>query len=141
MDASERPSQWPLLLEDPAAITEFFGSAPDLAAFRLISLHADERDSGVTVGFERYGLPDRPTAQWREQGFNAFQFSLQLDRVTDLRISAWHGTPPETINLTSAESAPGVRFTVSGPHHDIQVTATTASVVNVKAFMASPTAE
>ncbi|SFF70321.1 hypothetical protein SAMN05216251_1254 [Actinacidiphila alni] len=81
MDASERPSQWPLLLDNPAAITEFSASPP--------------------------GTAPRPK-----------------------RSPSPPPNPP-----------PGVRFTVSGPHHDIQVTATTASVVNVKAFMASPTAE
>jgi hypothetical protein len=141
MAASEEPRQWPLLLDDPVPMTDLFGTVPDLAAFRLISLHADERDTGVIVGFERYGLPDRPPAEWHEKGLNAFQFPLFHHQVTDLRIAAWDGTAPEAVALAPAVPGQGVRFTVSGPCHDVQVTATTASVVNIKAFLASPTAE
>jgi hypothetical protein len=141
MAVSERPGEWPLLLEDPTVITDLFHSVPDLVDFRLISLHADERGPGVTIGFERYGLPDHPLAEWREKRLNAFQFSLLLSGVTDLRISAWYGTAPESISLGHAAPAPGVCFTVSGPRHDIRVTAATASIVNINSFMASPTVE
>jgi len=130
------------MLDEPAVITDFFqDDVPDLAEFRLISLHADERGTSVTVGFERYGLPDRPPAEWREKGLSAFQFSLLLDQVTDLRITAWYGTPPQTVTLTPTEAPPGVRFTVTGPHHDVEVAASAASIVKVTAFLASPTAE
>ncbi|MFG1805600.1 Imm50 family immunity protein [Streptomyces sp. NPDC049040] len=133
-------SEWPLLLDDPSAVTALFREVPDLTGFRLISLHVDERGPGVTACFERYGLPDLSPPRWREQRLNAFAFALLLDAVTGLRIAGWHGTPPDRIALTSAGGGPGVRFTVSGPHHDVEVTAATARVTRVTAFLASPAA-
>jgi hypothetical protein len=136
LDASE----WPRLLTDPAVVTGLYDRVPELAEFRLLSLHADERGTSVTVGFERYALPERPPPAWRERGLNAFQFFLRLDDVTDLRITGWHGTPPASVTLGPGAGS-GVRFRVEGPRHDVRVAARTASVAHVRAFLGSLTAE
>ena len=45
-------SEWPRLLSDPAAVTGLYDRVPELAEFRLLSLHADGRGTSVTVGFD-----------------------------------------------------------------------------------------
>jgi len=134
-------SEWPGLLTDPTTVTSLYDQVPELTTFRLLTLHADERGTSVTVTLERYDLPDRPLADWVAQGLNAFQFALRLDGVTGLRITDWYGTPPDSITLTPGSPGPGVRFTVQGPRHDVVVDATTASIARMSAFLGSETAE
>lgn len=56
MDASD----WLRLTDNPESLAPFCTRPPDLASFDLFSVHIDERDTGLTLGFALDSLPGRP---------------------------------------------------------------------------------
>ena len=57
----------------------------------MFSVHVDERDAAVTLGFETGVLPDRPRPEWADTAYNTFVFSLVFRAVSDLRVRGIEG--------------------------------------------------
>lgn len=56
-------------------------------------VHIDERGNSVTLGFHTKVFPVSTPTEWREKGFNAFEFYLVFEGAEGLRVTAWGGRP------------------------------------------------
>ncbi|MDF9814885.1 Imm50 family immunity protein [Streptomyces sp. SPB162] len=129
-------SDWPELLTDPGPVTDLFASAPDLAECGLFYLHIDERDTGVTLGFELDRLPDRPIPEWTEKGLNAFEMFLSFTGVSDLMIDGWTFAPKDVVSVKRTPDG-RMRVNISGPGESVTFDAGAAALVKAKAYLAS----
>ncbi|WP_308101674.1 Imm50 family immunity protein [Streptomyces sp. S07_1.15] len=122
---------------------ELFDTSPELTGEALFSVHIDERDSRIVLGFESAGLPSRPRREWVEQGLNAFEIHLTFFGVRDLVLEGWTGSPEHTVHFgwlgersTLAQNS-AVRMEISGTGELICFTAQSVKLTNVRAYRAS----
>ncbi|QES47704.1 hypothetical protein DEJ50_07625 [Streptomyces venezuelae] len=118
-------------LSDSSELTELYGGRPpELGDCLLFSVHIDERDASVTLGFETRELPARPKAEWAGTVYNTFFFSLVFPGVAGLRV---RGVLAEEHREVSLAAAPGGRIAVSvtGPHRSLAFTAGGCGVIGV----------
>ncbi|MCJ0874670.1 Imm50 family immunity protein [Streptomyces sp. AP-93] len=94
---------WSSSLVDPRAIREVLGSPPPpLTDYDLLSVHIDERESSVTLGFFAFGFPAGAAAQWEAKGHNAVEFFLICTGVEDLAVDGWSIDPFTFVSLTGS---------------------------------------
>lgn len=130
-------SDWRGLLEDPAEAERLFAAPPDLSGFDLFSVHIDERDGSVTLGFAVDGLPDRPPPEWVDKGLNAFEFFLAFAGVADLAVDGWSSLRKERISIEPGGGPRGVRVEIAGPDDSVRFTAATARWAEARAHLAA----
>ncbi|MFA7753895.1 Imm50 family immunity protein [Streptomyces sp. NRRL B-2790] len=95
---------WLRLLASPDCLGALYGGdppAPD--ACDLFSVHIDERENSVTLGFDTRLLPVNPPVEWEGQGFNAFEFHLVFTGVTGLRVTGWGPAEAKDVRVSFRE--------------------------------------
>lgn len=131
-----RADSWVQLLTEPALIASLYDSPPGLSACALFYVHLDERADSVTLGFDTSHLPSNPRPEWQEKPFNAFEFHLQFESVSELRVAGW-AAPAQKNILMSAREAGGVKFSASAPGSLLEFAADRVRVVRTRTYLAS----
>jgi Immunity protein 50 len=126
-------SDWANYLDEPEAIRHFFTSSPPLESCDLFYFHIDERERGVTMGFEHHQLPDRTLPEWVDKGFNACEFFLTFTATSKLRISGWQHTGMNHYAFTSLPSG-GLSVTIRGDNQHIEFRAESVRLSRLRAF-------
>ncbi|CAG6397834.1 immunity 50 family protein [Streptomyces cocklensis] len=132
MDASD----WLRLTDNPESLAPFCTRPPDLASFDLFSVHIDERDTGLTLGFALDSLPGRPPAEWTAEGLNAFEFFLTFEGIAHLHINGWSGSHADAVTLTAGASG-GIRTEIRGDGLSASWDARRVRVLRTRAYSAS----
>ncbi|MEV8531993.1 Imm50 family immunity protein [Streptomyces sp. NPDC051211] len=116
-------------LSGPNELSELFGGGPPaLGDCLLFSVHIDERDTSVTLGFETRELPTRPKAEWAGTVYNTFVFSVLFPRVAGLSLRGILAEEHREVSLTPAPEG-RIAVSVTGPHRSLEFTAAGARVV------------
>ncbi|WP_158710978.1 Imm50 family immunity protein [Streptomyces albus] len=128
---------------DPEDLLDLFDEFPELTGQALFSVHIDERDCRIDLGFENAGLPSRPRRAWVEQGLNAFEMHLTFFGIRDLVLEGWTGTPKHTVHFGWMEEGrtpardSEVRMEIRGTGELICFTAQSVKLTDVRAYRAS----
>ncbi|MFF3762663.1 Imm50 family immunity protein [Streptomyces sp. NPDC001922] len=132
-------AQWMDLIDESGAFSDLFGRTLKVSDFRLIYVHIDERNTGVTLGFELARLPDRPPAQWVRKGFNASQFLFRFAQVTRLGIENWCGfSGAREPHVTLSRDHTGLlHVMLAAGDETMSFHAATARLAEHRAFLAS----
>ncbi|MFF1870590.1 hypothetical protein [Streptomyces sp. CB03911] len=115
---------WSALLADPAPVRDVLGvPAPPLSAYDLFSVHFDEREASVTLGFTAPGPPAAATAGQAAAGRTAVEFFLVLTGLDEVEVDGWSHRPLDSVTLahgSAALSGHGARisFTWTGARAD-----------------------
>ena len=117
-------------------MTDLYDSPPDLSRCDLFYVHIDERGNSVTLGFDTSHLPARPLPEWQEKDFNAFEFHLKFNSVSELRVSGWSAPALKTV-LMSARDDGGLSFSASGPESLLEFAAGQVEVARTRTYLAS----
>ncbi|SHM97452.1 Imm50 family immunity protein [Actinacidiphila paucisporea] len=129
-------SDWLRLMDSSEALARLYTRPPDLASFDLFSVHIDERDTSLTLGFALDSLPERPPREWTEKGLNAFEFFLTFEGISHLRIDGWYGSRADSVTLTTG--APGeIRTEIRGDGFSASWDARRARVLRIRAYLAA----
>ncbi|MCX5212299.1 immunity 50 family protein [Kitasatospora sp. NBC_00240] len=106
MTSPDAPApDWSALLADPAPVRSVLGvPAPPLNGYDLFSVHLDERDASVTLGFTAPGLPAAAAAEWAERGHTAVEFFLVLTGVDEVEADGWTHRPLDSITLADGSA-------------------------------------
>lgn len=81
---------WSDSVTNPRALRDVLGSPPPpLINYQLDFVHADERESSITLGFHSPTIPAEAADLWRARGHNAVEFSLICTKVTDFLVDGW----------------------------------------------------
>ncbi|MFG2297742.1 Imm50 family immunity protein [Streptomyces sp. NPDC048603] len=114
----------------PGELAELYDAPPDPGACRMFSVHVDERDASVTLGFETGLLPARPRPEWAGTAYNTFVFSMVFRAVADLRV---RGILADAEREMSLEPGPEGRLEVSvtGSSRSVTFTAGDCGVAGV----------
>ncbi|MEU9990309.1 Imm50 family immunity protein [Streptomyces sp. NPDC048045] len=92
---------WLRLLASRDHLGGLYGDAPPAPdACDLFSVHIDERQDSVTLGFDTRVLPVNLPVEWEEQGLNAFEFHLVFTGVTGLRVTGWGAAEAKEVRLS-----------------------------------------
>ncbi|MEU3460997.1 Imm50 family immunity protein [Streptomyces sp. NPDC006733] len=102
----------------------------------LFYLHIDERETGVTLGFELDRLPDHPIPEWTGKGFNAFEMYLSFTGVSGLEIDGWAFAFQGAVSV-ERDPGGGIRVEISGPAESVVFRAGAAALVKARAYRAS----
>lgn len=122
---------WPEL----AALWE---TPPDLSSCPLYYVHADERGTSVTLGFETSRLPDHPRAEWEGKRYNTMRFFVVFTGVDEPRITGIAAEAPY-----ARDRAVGVvvtdtgrqRVSVTSENRSITFSATTSAVTRSRVYL------
>lgn len=131
-----RADSWVQLLTEPALIESLYDSPPELSACALFYVHLDERADSVTLGFDTSHLPSHPRPEWQEKPFNAFEFHLEFESVSELRVAGWAAPARKNILLSAREDG-GVRFSASAPGSLLEFAADRVRVARTRTYLAS----
>ncbi|MFE5032115.1 Imm50 family immunity protein [Streptomyces sp. NPDC056683] len=129
-------ADWSRVLASPEYLGELYeGTAPAAGSCDPFYVHIDERNVSVTLGFSTRILPANAPAEWREKEFNAFDFYLAFEGVTDLRVTGWGASEAKNIGLAVHEHC----FDVVLGTQDSGITfrAATARLARTHAYLAS----
>ncbi|TLQ45345.1 Imm50 family immunity protein [Streptomyces marianii] len=129
-------SDWTDLLSNPEGMRELYTRTPTLPECFLFYFHIDERESGITLGFDTRSIPDRPRPEWLRTGFNAFEFFLTFAHVTDLSLSGWNSITDRTIDL-SRSTLGGITARVTNSREMISFHASSARLSRARVYLAS----
>ena len=92
---------WSAHVADPTALRDVLGSPPPpLIDYRLDSVHADERESSITLGFHARAVPAGAADVWQARGHDVVAFFLVCTGVTDFVVDGWTSEPLTTAALT-----------------------------------------
>ena len=129
-------ADWSLLLASPEYLGELYdGAPPSDDSCEPFYVHVDERGHSVTLGFHTKILPTRTPQEWREKGYNAFEFYLVFEGVEELRVTAWGAPQAGTIDLTVHD---GLFRVVLGPADTgIAFRAASARLARKRPYLAS----
>ncbi|MFD9405710.1 Imm50 family immunity protein [Streptomyces sp. NPDC059989] len=126
------PSSWP-------EIAALYDVPPDLSSCPLYSVHVDERDTSVTLGFETSHLPDHPDPQWAASRYNTFVFFVLFTGVEELRmagIAAEHPDSAERVVRVGEASEAGVRWvSANSETRSISFSAAASAVVRTRVYL------
>lgn len=129
-------ADWSLLLASPEYLGELYDGAPPSAdSCDPFYVHIDERGHSVTLGFHTKTLPMSTPPEWREKGYNAFEFYLVFERVEGLRVTAWGAPQAGTIALTISDELFGV--VLGSADTGIAFRAASARLARTRAYLAS----
>ncbi|MER6273309.1 Imm50 family immunity protein [Streptomyces sp900105755] len=129
-------ADWSRVLASPEYLGELYGgTAPAADSCDPFYVHIDERNVSVTLGFSTRTLPANAPAEWREKEFNAFDFYLAFEGVTDLRVTGWGASEAKNVGLAVHEHC----FDVVLGTQDSGITfrAATARLARTHAYLAS----
>ncbi|MGW1562321.1 Imm50 family immunity protein [Streptomyces sp. NPDC002144] len=129
-------ADWSLLLASPGYLGELYGGTPPSPeSCDPFYVHIDERGNSVTLGLHTKVFPVSAPTEWREKGFNAFEFYLVFEGVEGLRVSAWGPSQAGDIDLTIRDE----RFDVvlGSAASGIAFRAGTARLARTHAYLAS----
>ncbi|MEI5008341.1 Imm50 family immunity protein [Streptomyces sp. PmtA] len=129
-------SDWTGLLTDPKGLTEVFSEVPALSDCFLYSVHIDERETGVTLGFDTRSVPDRPRPEWLRTEFNAFEFFITFTQVTGLSLHGWDSVTDRTAGLFRSPRG-GITVHVANSRESISFHASTARLSRCRVYPAS----
>ncbi|CAG6397860.1 immunity 50 family protein [Streptomyces cocklensis] len=129
-------SDWLQLTDTPEALALLFTRPPDLTSFDLFSIHIDERDTSLTLGFALDALPERPPAEWTEKGLNAFELFLTFEGISHLRVDGWHGSRADAVTLATGASG-GIRTEILGDALSASWDARRVRVLRTRAYLAA----
>jgi hypothetical protein len=129
-------SDWLRLTDNPEALAPLYTRPPELTSFDLFSVHIDERDTSLTLGFALDSLPERPPAEWTEKGLNAFEFFLTFEGISHLHIDGWCGSHPDALTLTTGAPG-GIRTEIRGDGFSASWDARRVRVLRTRAYSAS----
>ncbi|MFG2756999.1 Imm50 family immunity protein [Streptomyces wuyuanensis] len=129
-------SDWTNLLTDPRGLTEVFSEVPALGHCFLYSVHIDERDRGITLGFDTRSVPDRPRPEWLRTEFNAFEFFLTFTQVTELSLHGWDSVTDRTAELSRSPRG-GITVHVANSREAISFHASYAHLSLCRVYLAS----
>ncbi|MEB8339625.1 Imm50 family immunity protein [Streptomyces endophyticus] len=115
---------------------DLYDSPPELNRCGLYYVHIDERACSVTLGFETSHLPARPHLEWQTKDFNTFQFYLQFDAASQLRVTGWNAPAQKTV-LMSGGNDGRLRFSARGPGSLLEFTAGQVEVTRTHTYLAS----
>ncbi|MFJ9173744.1 Imm50 family immunity protein [Streptomyces sp. NPDC102360] len=117
-------------------MTDLYDSAPELSSCDLFYVHIDERESSVTLGFDTSHFPARPLPEWQAREFNAFEFHLRFDSVSELNVSGWSAPAQKTVRM-SADDDGVLRFSARGPESLLEFSARQVCVIRTRTYLAS----
>jgi len=91
---------WSAGVSDSGVLREVLGTPPPpLTDYDLLSVHVDEREASVTLGFFAFGVPAGAAALWQAKGHNAVEFFLVCTRVKNFAVDGWSTEPVTEITL------------------------------------------
>ncbi|MGY4922466.1 Imm50 family immunity protein [Streptomyces sp. 900105755] len=129
-------ADWSRVLASPEYLGELYeGTAPAAGSCDPFYVHIDERNVSVTLGFSTRILPANAPAEWREKEFNAFDFYLAFEGVTDLRVTGWGASEAKNVGLAVHEHCFDV--VLGTPDSGITFRAATARLARTHAYLAS----
>ncbi|MET8857604.1 Imm50 family immunity protein [Streptomyces sp. NPDC004579] len=132
-------ADWSRILTSPEYLGNLYGSLPPSApSCDPFYVHIDERENSVTLGFDTRVLPENVPAEWREKGFNAFEFHLVFAGVTGLRVTGWDATAAGSIDMTVRAEV--FEVTLGSRQSGITFHASTARMARTRAYLASGSA-
>ncbi|MFI6448864.1 Imm50 family immunity protein [Kitasatospora sp. NPDC050543] len=101
---------WSCEVANPETLREVLGTPPPpLTDYALISVHIDEREASVTLGFFAFAVPAGAAALWHAQGHNAVEFFLVCTHVENLAVDGWSTDPITAVTLD------GTSVVLAGP--------------------------
>ncbi|AKV02308.1 hypothetical protein AKJ09_08971 [Labilithrix luteola] len=112
-----------------------FDTVPALESLDLFSLLVDEREHGLTLGFESPGLPVTAPRSWVEQGLNTVEFHLVFSGLRWLEVTGWSYTGMTGYRF-EPEADGGLRLLMTGPDSLVRLSADSCRVEGVRAHRA-----
>lgn len=92
---------WSGHVANPEPLRDVLGSPPPpLTDYRLEFVHADERESSITLCFHSDSVPAGAGGLWQARGHDAVEFFLICTGVTNLVVDGWTGEPLTTAAIT-----------------------------------------
>ncbi|MEV4558192.1 Imm50 family immunity protein [Kitasatospora sp. NPDC049285] len=128
-------SDWTSLLRNGDVLRGLFDPVPALESLDLFSLLVDEREHGLTLGFESPGLPAQAPRPWVEQGLNTVEFHLVFTGLRHLDITGWSSTGMTGYRF-EPEAHGGLHLLMTGPDALVRLSADSCRVEGVRAYRA-----
>lgn len=92
---------WSADVANSESLRDVLGAPPPpLIGYRLDFVHADERESSITLGFSSPTVSSGAAGLWQARGYNAVEFCLVCSEVSGFVVDGWTCEPLRSAALT-----------------------------------------
>jgi hypothetical protein len=94
---------WSAAVANRETLRDVLGTPPPpLTDYDLVSVHIDEREASVTLGFFAFTVPAGAADRWHAQGHKAVEFFLVCTHVESLAVDGWSTKPITALTIEGA---------------------------------------
>uniref|UniRef100_A0AAU2JU00 Immunity 50 family protein n=1 Tax=Streptomyces sp. NBC_00049 TaxID=2903617 RepID=A0AAU2JU00_9ACTN len=122
-------------------LAALYDTPPELSSCPLYSVHVDERDTSLTLGFETGRLPDRPKPEWAGSPYDTFVFFLLFTGVEELRMTGIAAEDPalsdREVGVTVTDAG-RLRVSVTSGSRSLTFSAAASTVALTRVYLQGP---